>query len=95
MALVLGCGNQRRPGGGWGAFGWTLVYGAVVGFVYLATGAFFLGLRAKPEQPTILDWLGPWPVYLIAAGAIGLAGFHLLALPFRARRWSEPRRGGD
>lgn len=94
VVLVLGCGIQPRPGAAWRAFGWTVAYAAVVGFVDLMTGANFLWLRAKPEQPTILDWLGPWPVYLIAAGAIGLAGFHLLALPFRARRWSERQAGG-
>jgi uncharacterized membrane protein YwaF len=36
--------------------------------------------------------LGPWPIYLLAAGAIGLAGFHLLALPFRRQdRRTESR----
>jgi hypothetical integral membrane protein (TIGR02206 family) len=81
--LVVGCGVRPRRGAAWRAFGWTVVYAGIVALVDLFTGANFLWLRAKPAQATILDWLGPWPVYLLAAGAIGLAGFHLLALPFR------------
>jgi hypothetical integral membrane protein (TIGR02206 family) len=83
--LVVGCRIRPRPGAAWRAFGWTLVYAAAVGIVDLLTGANFLWLRAKPPQPTLLDRLGPWPVYVLAAGALGLAGFHLLALPFRRR----------
>ena len=91
LVLVLGCGIRPRPGAAWRAFGWTVAYASVVGIVDLVTGANFLWLRAKPPQPTLLDWLGPWPVYILAAGAIGLAGFHLLALPFHAGRRSERR----
>jgi len=83
--LVLGCGIRPRPDAPWRAFGWTAAYAAAVAIVDFATGANFLWLRDKPPQPTLLDWLGPWPVYILAAGAIGLAGFHLLALPFRSR----------
>lgn len=85
LVLVVGCGIRPRPDAAWRAFGWTLAYAAVVGIVDVVTGANFLWLRAKPPHPTLLDWLGPWPVYLLGAGAIGLAGFHLLALPFRRR----------
>ena len=91
IVLVVGCGIRPRPGAAWRAFGWTLVYAAVVAVVDVVTGANFLWLLRKPAQPTLLDWLGPWPVYLLAAGAIGLAGFHLLALPFHAGRWSVRR----
>lgn len=88
IVLVLGCGIRPRPGAMWRAFGWTAAYAAVVAIIDFVTGANFLWLRTKPPQPTLLDWLGPWPVYILAAGAIGLAGFHLLALPFRVGRWN-------
>jgi uncharacterized membrane protein YwaF len=39
-------------------------------------------LRAKPAEPTPLDWFGPWPLYLVVAALIGLALFHLLMTPF-------------
>ena len=85
LVLVVGCGIRPRAGAAWGAFGWTAAYAALVGVVDLVTGANFLWLRARPVQPTLLDWLGPWPVYLVVAGALGLVGFLLLALPFAAR----------
>jgi hypothetical integral membrane protein (TIGR02206 family) len=91
LVLVVGCGIRPRPGAALRAFGWTLVYAGIVGVVDLVTGANFLWLRAKPAQPTLLDWLGPWPLYLLAAGAIGLAAFHLLALPFRTAKSTDRR----
>jgi hypothetical integral membrane protein (TIGR02206 family) len=92
LVLVVGCGIRPRPGAAWRAFGWTAAYAAAVGVVDLALGANFLFLRARPAQPTLLDWLGPWPVYILAAAGLALAGFHLLALPFRARRWNAGER---
>jgi len=86
IVLVAGLGLRPRPGAPWRVFGWTVVYAAVVGLVDLATGANFLYLRHKPAEPTLLDWFGPWPVYLAVAGLVGLTLFHLLMLPFRNSR---------
>jgi hypothetical integral membrane protein (TIGR02206 family) len=86
IVLAAGLGLRPRPGAPWRVFGWTVAYAAVVAIVDLATGANFLYLRHKPAEPTLLDWFGPWPVYLAVAGLIGLALFHLLMLPFRDAR---------
>jgi hypothetical integral membrane protein (TIGR02206 family) len=83
VVLVVGLGLRPRPGAPWRVFGWTVAYAAVVALVDLATGANFLYLRHKPAEPTMLDWFGPWPVYLAVAGLVGLALFHVLMLPFR------------
>lgn len=83
VALALGLGLAPRPGGPWRAFGWTLAYAAVVAVVDLATGANFLYLRTKPARPTLLDWFGPWPVYIPVAALVGLGLFWILYLPFR------------
>jgi uncharacterized membrane protein YwaF len=42
----------------------------------------FLYLREKPWAPTPLDWLGPWPVYILSVELLALVLFGLLALPF-------------
>ena len=83
VVLVLGLGLRPRPGAPWRVFGWTLLYAAVVAAIDWAFGANFLYLRAKPAEPTPLDWFGPWPLYIVVAALIGLALFHLLMLPFR------------
>jgi hypothetical integral membrane protein (TIGR02206 family) len=64
------------------AFGITLAYTAVIALVNFATGQNYLFLAHKPEQTTLLDYLGPWPVYIFVSLGIGLGIFYLLALPF-------------
>lgn len=82
--LVFGLGCRPRPGAAWRAFGLTALYAGFVAAVDVAFDANFLYLRAKPATPTLLDHFGPWPWYLVVAGIVGLALFHLLALPFRS-----------
>jgi hypothetical integral membrane protein (TIGR02206 family) len=84
--LVFGFGSRPRPGAAWRAFGLTAVYAGLVAAVNVTFDANFLYLRAKPVTPTLLDHFGPWPWYLVVAGTVGLALFHLLALPFRGVR---------
>jgi len=82
--LTFGFGCRPRPGAAWRAFGWTAAYAALVAVINLVLDANFLYLRAKPVTPTLLEHLGPWPWYIAVSGAIGLALFHLIALPFRS-----------
>jgi len=65
-----------------------------VGLVDAVTGADYMFLRSKPSSPTLLDALGPWPVYLLSAAVLGLALFAILNAPFwlmRAGRSSQGR----
>jgi len=60
----------------------TLGYAAAIFAVNLWLGTNFLYLMAKPSQPSLLDWLGPWPWYLVPLVAVGLAFMLLWYLPF-------------
>jgi hypothetical integral membrane protein (TIGR02206 family) len=83
--LVFGMDRTPRRGSAWRVFLITLAYAAFVGVVDAGTGANFLYLVRKPAAPTLLDWFGPWPVYIGVAAAVALALFALLEAPFRPR----------
>jgi hypothetical integral membrane protein (TIGR02206 family) len=83
VALVYGMGltpDRRSP---LRIFGLTLIYMAAVAVVDFASGQNYLFLAHKPPVETLLDYMGPWPVYIVVALAIGLGLFYLLNLPFR------------
>ncbi len=83
LALTFGFGLAPRPGAPGRAFLVTLLYAALVGAIDLAGGFNFMFLRAKPDTPTLLDFMGPWPLYLLAGALIAFGLFRLLDLPFR------------
>jgi len=88
--LVFGFGRRPRPRAPWRVFLLTNAYAGAVALIDLALDANFLFLRGKPAAPTLLDWLGPWPVYLLAAEALAAVLFVALDLPFRAGRRLAP-----
>ena len=83
ILVVWGLGRSPRSGAVWRALLITNAYAALVGVVNLVFGTNFLFLCAKPEGRTLLDWFGPWPVYILVAEFVALGLFTLLALPFR------------
>jgi hypothetical integral membrane protein (TIGR02206 family) len=100
VVLTAGFGMRPRPGAPWRALVITNVYAAIVGLVNAAFGTNFLYLRGKPGTPTLLDWMGPWPVYIVVADVLAAALFWLLYWPFRAAetvaaaKVAPPGRGG-
>jgi hypothetical integral membrane protein (TIGR02206 family) len=66
----------------------TVAYATFVGIVDALAGANYMYLRSKPATPTLLDVMGPWPWYILAAGLIALVLF--FALDVLARVASTP-----
>jgi hypothetical integral membrane protein (TIGR02206 family) len=63
-------------------FAWSLLYLLVVIVVNRLLGSNFAFAMRPPDNPSLIDHLGPWPWYLLSLLGIGLLLFFLLALPF-------------
>ncbi|NTU83099.1 MAG: TIGR02206 family membrane protein [Chloroflexales bacterium] len=66
-----------------------------VGLVNWLTGGNYMFIARKPDYPTLLDYLGPWPWYIISLQLIGLAAFALVYLPYAIRDWLEAAHIGE
>jgi hypothetical integral membrane protein (TIGR02206 family) len=72
-------------------FIWTNIYMVPVFFVNLAIGSNYLFVAGKPNFPTLLDALAPWPWYIIELEAIAFAIFFILYIPFLIKDWRAKR----
>jgi hypothetical integral membrane protein (TIGR02206 family) len=63
-------------------FLWSNVYLAAAGLVDLCLKENYGYLRHKPVHASLLDHLGPWPVYLISMELLALLSFAIYYTPF-------------
>lgn len=71
---------------------WMNVYMSVVYFINSAIGSNYLMINGKPDTPSLLDLMPPWPIYILYMEALGLVMLLLLYLPFAIRDWKERRK---
>jgi hypothetical integral membrane protein (TIGR02206 family) len=87
--LVLGEGRTPRPGAVWRVYAITAGFAACAALATVATGGNYMFLRRKPARDSLLDVMGPWPVYILGAAVLALALFAALdALARWTRRTS-------
>ena len=68
------------------------IFAVLVGpFDYFYKTNYFY-LRSKPTNPSLLDFLGPWPIYIAGTEAVALLLFLLLYLPMRPTRKGKAAR---
>lgn len=77
----------------WRVWGLTNVYAAIAGLINWGFGTNYGYLARKPMQPSLLDYFGPWPWYILVLEAAALASFFLYYAPFAlAQRFRSPAR---
>ncbi len=87
-AVVLAWGRRRTPRAGavWRVLAISALVAVAVGIADLILDANYMFLRRTPREASLLDLMGPWPLYLFGAAMLAALLFWLLDLPFRARR---------
>jgi hypothetical integral membrane protein (TIGR02206 family) len=68
-------------------FLWTNIYIVPVFLLNRAIGSNYLFIGYKPNFPTLLDLLAPWPWYIIQLEVVGFLVLFILYLPFLISDW--------
>jgi len=89
VMLVFGGIARLKPGAVWRAFALLIVYAALIGIFDAISGANYMYLRAKPKAVTLLNALGPWPIYIVVALPFALLLFWILWVPARRSAKAE------
>jgi hypothetical integral membrane protein (TIGR02206 family) len=87
--LTWGCGLRPRPGSILRAWLWLQVYLVTAAGTNLLFGTNFGYLCQKPQNPSLLDFMGPWPWYVVALELLALLFFSLAYLPWL---WIDSRK---
>lgn len=87
-AIYLTWGRGMRPD--WGSYRLVVLVTAVWAVVTMAfngiAGTNYGFLNAKPSTASLLDLMGPWPVYVLVATALVAVVWALMTWPWERRR---------
>ena len=74
------------------AVAWTFGWLVAVMCLNALLGSNYGYVNGKPSEATVLDVLGPWPLYVVAEMAIVAGGWALITLPWVRSRGGRVRR---
>jgi hypothetical integral membrane protein (TIGR02206 family) len=98
MPIWMAVVEKYRPT--WKSIGRVLLLGnlymLVIFFLNLTLGSNYMFLVHKPAGPSLLDYFGPWPIYILSMEGAALAMMLVLYLPFavidfRKKRVAQPK----
>jgi hypothetical integral membrane protein (TIGR02206 family) len=92
--LYLVWGEERRvyPRSIWVAWRWILVYAVVASVVNVLLGTNYGYLCGPPKNPSLIDYLGPWPWYIANLVVLAVVKFWIYYVPFGLVDWWRRRR---
>jgi len=82
LFLTIGLRMRPYPKSLLRIFIWSNIYLAAAGTADYLLGSNYGYLRAKPVNPSLLDYLGPWPVYILSLEAVALISYLIYYIPF-------------
>ncbi len=86
IALVAGRLIRPRPGCVWRSWAALNLFASGVGIFDAVFKTNYMYLCTKPASGSLLDYFGPWPVYILVGEIFALGIFWLLWLPIRTKR---------
>jgi uncharacterized membrane protein YwaF len=81
-----------RPKAVWRVYAITLAFACLAAVGTWLTDGNYMFLRHKPARGSLLDFMGPWPVYILVTALLALVMFVALAAlarPISARSRSS------
>ncbi len=85
LFLIWSKSARPRINSWWKALLWLQVYAGVIGIFNLIFRTNYFYLCQKPASGSLLDYLGPWPWYLVAGEGLAVLFFFMLWMPFRKK----------
>ena len=82
LYLTFALKMKPQPGSVWRVFALSQVYVLIAGFTNYLLHENYGYLCEKPESASLLDYFGPWPIYLISCEVIALILGVILYSPF-------------
>jgi hypothetical integral membrane protein (TIGR02206 family) len=82
--LVFGTRRSPRPNAVWRVYAITVAFAGLAAVGTVLTGGNYMFLRHKPTRGSLLDLMGPWPLYVLAGALLGLVMFLVLAAVARS-----------
>ncbi|MGH7881972.1 MAG: TIGR02206 family membrane protein [Candidatus Dormibacteraceae bacterium] len=94
ILLVIGLRLIPRRGAVVRAYLITALYTILIGGIDFLTGGNYMYLRQPPNIHSLLNFMGPWPWYILSTTLLALLLFWLFDLPFQKRPHLWPGRKG-
>jgi hypothetical integral membrane protein (TIGR02206 family) len=76
----------------WKAFLWLNAYTFVIFIVNFLLEGNYMYISEKPVNPSMIDYLGPWPWYILSLEAIALITFVICYIPFWVKKRIESKK---